>query len=197
MKLKTSFLLCFLVAVAVSSHAANAFPVQYQIEGLGFGMFGGNPFQMAPFTLRAEADTSDIMASSGGTAHVILNDSLTLTIEGVGTGTFLEQTLTATDNIIGQVGFGGITTAGVPSSVVTVDDSSFITYDLSTPLPPTSGDSTFNSVDSFSTTFGDLNWDAVINVSFTAAIVPEPTSVVLFAVAALCLVGLRRKSLRD
>lgn len=187
MRLVPGFVSSFLIAILWISQPSFAVPLEYKIEGLGFGNYGGNSFQMAPLTLIANAD-SESLVSLGENAALVANASLTIEIEGVGFGLFTSNTETIWNGDLNRVGFGISGSDGVVRSIVAVENALFESYDITTSLPTTPGASSFDGSYSFPTTFGELSWYSVLNPTVTTTILPEPANLApLLPIFVLCL----------
>jgi hypothetical protein len=198
---------------------AHATPISFTFEGTATGLVGNTAFTSASFTLTAHADTVNILTSATGDGATagdfsLDTDSAQITIEGIGTLSFSEGTRVfdargVTVNNQGPLDLLGFARAGV-DGIVLMDfaDPAFGTYDLSTALGPLFvGDAI--SLNSIGTSMGNLSFDQVLDVTFTATTercgvakkakddcedheVPEPTLFALLCASFLPYLARRR-----
>jgi hypothetical protein len=165
-----------LICLAISREAA-AVPIMYTVNGTGAGFLNSIPFNSLPFRIVSAADTGAITSPSPG-IYSVPNDSATLTLEtavGQVTATFTVPTISAVNQNNGSAGVSRID-PGL-AILFAADITDFDTYDLTTSIGPLSGSPSFNPLAPFPTTAGDFALTQIhSNVTFQAAIVPEPTA---------------------
>jgi hypothetical protein len=94
-----------------------------------------------------------------------------LFVSGLGTTTFTIPTI----NVNNRNNFSaGISAPNQNRAILSVSNSVFLSYDLSTSLGPVTGTPLFNRNVGFGTTAGDFSLTSVLTVTFQAVLVPEP-----------------------
>ncbi|MGD1916777.1 MAG: hypothetical protein ACFCBV_11405 [Phycisphaerales bacterium] len=187
--MKKIFILAAVTSFAASAAAA---PVIYIHEGSGSGTLDGVAFDSS-FTIRALADTDNIVSFSGGLA--VQHDSATIDIDGVGSFDFLIDTRTFVNNRVELIGFsrsdgggtGGLDLFNGPF------DPALGSYDLGAPFGPILGDGELLQWAStpVDTTGGVLFFDSdFTDARFTA--IPAPGTASLAIIAGLAAVRRRR-----
>ena len=132
----------FVLATAVlglvvgAAGRAEAASVTYTETFVGSGSLGGTEFAFALVTLVATADTNNVFSVSNPsfTVYEVNNASTTVTVSGIGTGTFTGNTSTSDTQYDGS-SFAGFTDDSV-SLIVAVGGSAFSTYDLTSSIGP-------------------------------------------------------------
>jgi hypothetical protein len=180
----------FLAVLCVAR--VEATPITFTFEGTATGLLENTPFSAVPFTITANADTSNIVTSAtddgaqGGVFSLDTN-SATITIAGIGTLTFDAGTRVfdardVTVNSQGPLDLLGFARAGF-NGIVLMDFAkpAFATYELSTPLGPLFFANVIG-LNGIGTTMGTLNFEQVVDVTVTAT-VPEPVTLALLGLA--------------
>ncbi len=179
---------------------AQAVLMDYIFTGYTTGSFGGIPYSNALVTLNLYADTANIVTLQSGLATTLSLDgsSATVTVDGIGTGTFTTTKRVFVTTVSGSpqfsaVGFSRGGTSGY--DMWDFDSSAFASYNLG-PLATISGLNNSNGagIDE-PTTFGDFidTFPTIVYpATFTAIAVPEPSAGPLFAASAVMgLIALR------
>jgi len=196
----------------VDFRQAHAGLMEYTLtsQGMITGTLGGTAFTDKTFSITETGDTSNIVFNtyfdSGMTFQTYsLPGTVSITIDGVGTATFSSPTdMRATSEDVthiiyghvysgaGFIDFGG---GGVPNGGSAASTGTTF-YDLSSPFSASSSGSLGNIT--YHTSSGDLVIlsSASGTTTFTAAAVPEPSSLTLGAVGAglVLLIARRRRS---
>jgi hypothetical protein len=181
---------------------AHSSPMQYTFSGTGTGTFGTAPFTSAHFLITANADTRDISQVGEGVSQILVQ-SASVQVTGFANGQF-GVGLRLFQGPFYSVPPGSAGDATVGLSLATGPDLMdlfsryFVSYVLSKPLGPilTTPDYqsrlSFNNID---TTIGAMTLTSSANVTFTAAMVPEPSVLVLLSAGGILvrLAAHRRK----
>jgi hypothetical protein len=180
--------LCF---ATLCSHAkADSFT--YTEVATASGKFAGSAFTNATVTLTATGDPS-LASDIGGIYSMVI--PVTVTVDGLGSGTLTQKIEIVSNNGVPEVGFGDLT----DNLAILFDENDlFANFNLATGIGPVSGTALFNSGQAFKTSNGNLKLDDVSTVSFTAADdsiapMPEPSCLAMVATGALWLAGMARK----
>ena len=178
---------------------AKASPVTYTVSAPVTGSLGGTSFPANEvLTLTGTADTTNVMNLGGG---FFINDvtgsfsfTLSVSVGGVGRGTFTDSVSAFVDQTIPEAGFEDNTQM---STILTARfNPAFASYALSTSIGPIIGAANNDLGVSYPTSAGLLNIDSAgPNATFTAVVTPLPAALPLFAtgIGALGLLGWRRK----
>ncbi len=167
------------------SSPANAVPITYTYDGVGSGTIGTSTFSGAAFSIVASADTDNIQPWSNADLQ---NTHLSTSIHISGVGTF--DILTASHTWIAQNCCAGIG-EDLSSNWITMNSTQLIDvgYGLDTNIGPIidNSPSNINQFTGVSTSGGTMAFSSVSTVSFTATVVPEPSTAILLTIG---LVGL-------
>jgi hypothetical protein len=157
----------------------------------GSGSIGGNPFSNQAFTITATGDTLDRQSFVSG--FFIDHVTASITIDNVGTFTFVTPTRTFVNNTSDLVGFSraGIMGSDLYDGPV---DSAFGSWDMLSSIGPISGGTGLSQWgDRFGpviTSGGQLIFnDSGTTGSFQGQVIPEPSAMTLFGIGTLGLVG--------
>jgi hypothetical protein len=119
----------------------------------------------------------------------VSNLTATVSVSGIGTGTFDIPTITADTPPLSVVGIG----APIQDrAILFVSNPAFVAYELSTSIGPLSGPAMFNPGEQFGTTLGNFSLTSVSTVTFQAVVVPEPATASLLALGGLALAVWRK-----
>jgi len=183
-KLRLSRLAACTILIAAASQAT-AVPIMYLYEGTGSGTLNGTSFFDASFAITALADTTGVALWPGG-GNVVQNthSSAGINITGLGAFTILTPSHTWGANRVLDFNYVGLG-ANLDINWVTVNESPLFDYQLASPIGPIfeavpQDVSQFHDV---STSGGLLHFGAINEITFTAIIVPEPTTFALEVVA--------------
>jgi hypothetical protein len=172
-------------------------PITYTTSAMGSGSLGGVNFTNALMTIALVGDTNAVMMTSPGFWQV-LDISGTVTVAGVGTGTFIIPVGTFDNQNVSVAGNQSRGT-GEPD-ILDVSNPAFLSYDLRTSIGPLSGTPLFNPSIPFPTTSGNFNINSVAGMSTfeatTGPAVPEPSALALSVVglASLAFISCRRRN---
>jgi len=171
---------------------ARSTPITYTLSGLGSGSLGGVSFTNTAFTISALADTSQISQPLTPLFRVT-NSATTISVKGMPIGTLLTNTVTLDfQNPNASEANAGIFLYYQGPRLLSVFNSAFQTYDLSTSFAPHFGNAGIQSNFVFPTTAGDFFFSSVSSASFAASIVPEPSAIALLGFLAWA-VGVKRR----
>jgi hypothetical protein len=154
--------------------SADASLITYTQTTTASGTLGANSFTDAAITMVATADTASVTGGSG--FFSVNNDTLKVTVAGIGTATFTGST----DSFVNQ-GFAppaaGEGMLGV--SILDTLSNAFAAYDLKTAIGPITGASFIRPALSYATDLGLFNLSSAGDATFTASLgtaVPEPST---------------------
>ena len=184
---KTATFLLALGFWLLLSTSAGANPMLYRFEGRGFGTVGATPFN-GSFVVEMIGDSGDIQdTSSSSQIGRSLAGFSTIELPGLGATHF-----TATMNIfisesrffdISDIGMGVTFPDDSRKAIFELTGTELFGYRLDTEFGPFF-DPSANLISQFNgvpTGLGDLEFDSMINITFTATAVPEPSTAWLIA----------------
>jgi len=187
------------LVVGVAGPARAGLIRTYEETAIASGSLGAISFTNAEIQLISSADTSNVLKGHvlGTDYYYVSNISLTINVAGIGTATFTDPTLTLTYPY-NQAGFYDV---GVGFILLTYNQV-LATYDLKSdigPVPPENGQYQSDFRPS-PTTLGVLQFTYSGGIDTpptfqSPAAVPEPSSLTLAGLAAMCgtAYGLARK----
>jgi hypothetical protein len=176
----------------------------YTFSGTGTGSFGATQFANSHFLITATADTSDVSAVDPYVSQILVQ-SATVEVDAFNTASF-ETGLRLFQGPYYSIPPGSLGDATVGLSLATGPDlldlfqHAFVGYDLATalgpvfvPVPDYQSRLSFNNIP---TSIGPMTLGSSLNVTFTATLVPEPSSISIFggAVTFMVLAARNRKS---
>ncbi len=192
-------LLCLAGLSAIMAAGLSASVITFEFDGTGSGFLGETGFENAAFSLTAVADTANVSEVRTGLFSTV-NDSVSITIAGLGTYSFVTPTETFTGP---QFNLAGISRVSDGSDLAySVVDASFGNWDLTTSFAPITGTGQllqWNRADVV-TSGGILFFNtSQPSMTFQASLAstPEPGSVFLLltGIGGLAVLGVsRRKS---
>jgi hypothetical protein len=182
-KRSTALLLGLSLAWLLAPIAADASPILYRFEGRGSGLVGSQPF-IGPFAIEFLGETGQILdTSSSSQIGRSLTGSSIIELPGVGSATF-----TATMNIfisesrffeVSDIGMGVTISNGGRKAIFELTGTELFGYRLDSEFGPFF-DTRANLISQFNgvpTDLGDLAFSSMINITFTATAVPEPSPI--------------------
>jgi hypothetical protein len=201
MRSSISRLQLLIFAFTLTGTVVSAEPIYYTMTATATGTLGATAFSGAAITVTSVADTSGAFVASG-TAPALnwenIASSSTITIAGIGTETFTDQTFWVDPNGAGDIIFGDVDDgAGFFGGILGLTRL-FVgleTYNLQSALGPVSSPfdfetGAFNAFQNIQTNGGLLSLVAT-NDTFTAT-TPEPSYFLLCGLGLVGLLALRR-----
>jgi hypothetical protein len=161
------------------SAGAQADNITYTEQVIGDGSLGVNTFERTSITIVLNGNTAKILSIGGG-IFVDLGIA-TVTVAGIGTGTFTDkgQMFVFDNQTVGEVGISDARSADVLDTF----DPAFVSYALASSIGPITNTQAGNLGLRFPTTVGDFTLEGFGNTTFTAAAaVPEPESLGLLGI---------------
>jgi hypothetical protein len=162
--------------------------ITYTEEATASGSLDGITFTDATVVLKMVNNTSNVTNLGGGD---FLNlGTATVSINGGTAVTFTDPIQVVLDQSDTTAGFEDTSV----DDILDVDNASFATYALTTSIGPLPGSSTINVGSSYGTTGGAFTLTSAEDATFTAAVVPEPSTwaMMLIGFAGLGYAGYRR-----
>jgi len=188
------------VALTLAAGAASATPIFYTLTATATGTLGATPFTGTAITVNSVADTTGaFVASMSGSDSNWENIafSSTITIAGIGTETFTDQTFWVDPNGAGDIIFGDVDGGVFFGGILGLTQllSGLTTYNLQSAFGPVFSafdfeTGAFNAFQNIQTSGGLLSLTAS-NDTFTA-ITPEPATFLFAGLGLLVLAALRR-----
>ena len=177
-------------SMTLGSSPACAVPITYTETDIASGSLNGVAFTNASIMLTMNNDTINI---TGGPSFFDNFGAITVSVNGGAPATFTSPASQVFSN-------QSVPAVGFEANVNILDDvsASFATYALNTAIGPITGSALFNSGSSFPTSGGAFVLTSVGDPTFTATIgvVPEPSSLAVFATAMAALGFLFRRGWR-
>lgn len=161
--------------------SAWAVPITYILSGTGTGSVGATPFADAAFTIRVFADTGSIAQSSP--LFQVEAISSTVDVTGFPSAVFTvdERVLVAQD--VPALAFSRSLSRG-GNDLLDIENAAFANYDLRSTFGPVFDPAPF-AVSQFwgePSTLGNVAFTSARDVTFTATVVPEPSSLALVGI---------------
>jgi hypothetical protein len=163
----------------------------YTETGVVSGSLNGVSFTDSLITITGSGDTSQITSDASG---FFLALPLAFTLSGVGSGTFTDSMIVASNQDDHLAGFGDATQN---RALLFTTNDAFATYDLSTAIGPESGLAEYNHDFAFATSAGGLitrTFSGDATFTAFAGAVPESSTwaMMLIGFAGLSFAGYRR-----
>src|SRR5580698_2706024 len=190
------------LAFTLAGTAVSGGPITYTMTGTATGTLGSAAFTGAAITVTSIADTTGAFVASGTLPDLNWENiafSSTITITGIGTETFTDQTFWVDPNGSGDIIFGNIDSSSPSFGGILGFTHLFVgleTYNLQSSFGPVSSPfdfetGVFNAFQNIPTSGGLLNLVASDD-TFTATATPEPSSFLFAGVGMLGLMTLIR-----
>lgn len=188
-----------LLAIAtLTPGIARAETITFTQTGTGSGMIGTTPLVNAHFIITAFSDTDDrIQVSSGiySEDHTLA----TIAIDGIGNCQFITATRTFVNQKSGQIGFSRAGASGY-DLFSNLNSPAFATWDMLSSIGPITGTANLKQwnwpYSPVETSGGTLLFnDGSCSCTFQATVgaVPEPSTSILLAIAAISFLAYRRR----
>ena len=199
MNKRLSFFMSLLVII-LAPVTAMAAPVIFTHSGMGSGSLGGVSFDSSSFTITAYGDTDNVNSSSIFADFFTDHDSAFINIDGTGTYEFLipTQTFVYGDRVAGFGWYNNISDEiGMDLFTGPTDYVGYDGWEMQTSIGPLTGIGIISQW-----TFADVNTSGGILIldnsstggaTFSATVVPVPTTILLLFSGLAGLVGIRRK----
>ena len=210
----SSLISCSRLVLALVGFAAliEAAPITYIESGLASGTIGGSTFTNALVQVTVTGDTANVVPIFGGFVFANVSSATTVFITGIGTATVTDPnavysvpTPVAIDTGFPVLPYVVIGTLDSPPALESFTgigaqgDNALLGYDLTTAIGPITGSPGgigYPTSLFFHTTLGDLSFTANFSPTtvgtFTATLVPEPTSLLLLGSGLALLAGRSR-----
>ncbi len=184
---RTTLLLTLIIVLVFLTTVAQGSIISFTYTGHGDGTMDGVPFPDSNFVITAIADTDERTAYDNG--WFIDHLSASILIDGLGEFDFLSQTRTFVNQSWGMIGFsrGGLGGHDLFYGPRRVE---FTTWEMLTPIGPLSGTGKlfqWNYSPQVVTAGGVLIFDDRTVIGSTFKAVPEPCTVLLFALGGLAV----------
>ena len=176
---------------------ASAVELQLVVTGIGSGTIGETTFTDELFTITSLGDTANRLPFPGVAGYYFIDhDSSSISIDNVGSFQILSGTRTYVYNKDSIVGFARYGEVGADLYVSSAT-AAFATWDMLTPIGPISTTGKifeFANTRKYNTPINTDGGVLIINdadsspETFTAIVVPEPSTVVLLALSGLSLI---------
>jgi hypothetical protein len=174
------------VGLLAASSRAEADTITYTETVVATGFLGGSVFANDLFTFTFVGDTTNV-TSTPGVLFQNLVGTATVSVNGM---TF---TLTSPSEVADGV-TSGVASIGEGFAILSVANSAFTTYDLTTSIGPITG-TAFVSNSSFATSGGSLLLTTPARTAtFQASVVPEPASSLMMCLGIACVAAVRLRS---
>jgi hypothetical protein len=180
-------LLAALLLIASAMEESEAAPITFTESTVGSGSLGGVQYANALVTFNATADTSQVVGPAP--FFTVHPTTLTVTVAGLGSGTFTSSRTDVFDNqtfVNGSItGIAGIGDLNLGATALGTSNTGFQTYALMSSIGPLSGPNFIRPDITFTTTAGAFALTSAGTATFQAntGSVPEPSSLCLCGIA--------------
>jgi hypothetical protein len=199
---KTFAVMAALALLCLSS-LAQAEPITCTFTGDGWGTLAGTAFPDSDFTITAVADTANVEYYGQSNAYDVVNSSASITIQGLGTYTFLPgrggQAITDTENAVNL----GLIAFGVGDARFQIRGVQSDSWDMLTSFGPVVSETGYLMDWSDVQAPGypvETSGGALVFVAsdygpatFSATVVPEPSSIIALLGGLVGFLGIRRR----
>jgi hypothetical protein len=193
MRVPITLIVCIVLSLAIAS----AGTITVVDSATASGSLGSTSFDDSLITLTLTGNTSGVANFGGGLFDLLPEAPVTINIASLDTTATFTDEVTVVVAETGEIaGFLDNTLLALnrPDDILSTTNSVFGTYDLTTSIGPVTG-AGFSGTSIFGTNEGGLQITAVGESTFTATVVPEPTTLTLMGLGLACL-AVRRRRLR-
>jgi hypothetical protein len=184
-------------ALLLSASTCISSPITFTFEGTGSGTLAGQAFSNTAFLITAQADTSNANCfSTSSTGCSLSHTSAKILLSGLGEHQFTSSTRTFVNNTNTGAGFSRGVSDGVIDLFTGFRNPALATWKMTESIGPITANAQlvqWSNPTPILTSGGTLNFtNATVLGTFTARVVPEP-STLLLALAGFSLLGIRRR----
>jgi hypothetical protein len=190
----------FAIVFSCMSLPAGAVEIDFVQSSVGSGTIGNINFSNTPFTITSVGDTTSRLTFniSGNIGFSIQHASSSITIGNLGTFQFQAATRTFVSNTQQVAGFGFFDPNANGADLLDGPQASnFATWDMLSSIGPTTGNVFYNAGFNAwtpTTSGGDLSMTTSGPITFSATIVPEPSTLALLTLGGVIALAAKRRA---